>query len=269
MTPYIDRLRAAVAQRGALCVGVDPHPGVLDRWGLPDTAAGVERLARGLIAAIGDRVACFKPQSAFFEAHGSAGVAVLERVIADAHDAGALVIVDAKRGDVGSTMAAYARAYLGSGPLVGDAVTLSPYLGLGALDPAFDLAEGNGKGVYVLARTSNPEGHAVQLATTEAGPSVVQSIVDQAAARNLASGLQAVGLVVGATHADAGADLAGFAGSILVPGVGAQGGTMDGVKALFGDTAATVLPSVSRAILWAGPEPEALQTELDHLLTGS
>lgn len=110
MGTYRQRLRQVTAERGNLCVGIDPHPGVLAAWGLPATASGLEQCARGIIEALGDRVAVFKPQSAFFEAHGSAGVAVLERVLADIRAAGALSIVDAKRGDIGSTMAAYAAA---------------------------------------------------------------------------------------------------------------------------------------------------------------
>jgi orotidine-5'-phosphate decarboxylase len=263
---YIERLKANIARRGALCVGIDPHPGVLAHWGLPDDVTGVERLARGVVAALGEAVAVFKPQSAFFEVFGAAGIAVLEATIRDARAAGALVIVDAKRGDIGSTMAAYARAYLGDGPLAADAVTLSPYLGFGSLTPALDLAEANDKGVYILARTSNPEGHSVQKAVTADGPSVVQSIVDQAVARNQASGRDAAGLVIGATHADPGADLAGFTGSVLVPGVGAQGGTIAGVQALFAGTAATVLPSASREVLLAGPDPGDLLAAAARLL---
>ncbi len=182
-----------------------------------------------MVDALGDVVAVFKPQSAFFEAHGSAGVAVLERTIAAAQAAGALVIVDAKRGDIGSTMAAYADAYLADGsPLAGDALTVSPYLGFGSLQPAFDLAHATGRGLYVLARTSNPEGGDVQAAVRADGRSVVQGMVDAATEVNAATGQGAIGLVVGATHDDAGCDLNSFNGSILAPGIGAQGGTIEG-----------------------------------------
>jgi len=266
MPTYLERLRAAIAARGALCVGLDPHPSLLERWGLPDDVSGVERLALGVIAALGDRVAAFKPQSAFFEVFGAAGLRVLERAIADAQAAGALVIVDAKRGDIGSTMEAYAQAYLGAGPLGGDALTVSPYLGFEALAPAFEAAEANGKGVYVLARTSNPEGGAVQLATVEGGSSVVQHIVDQATGRNRRTGLQAIGLVVGGTHGTVGADLRLFAGPILVPGLGAQGATLEDIRRLFADTAATVLPTSSRDVLLAGPSPAGLRAKVADLV---
>ena len=157
--PYGPRLAAALAQRGPLCVGVDPHPAILDRWGLSADVAGLERCARGMVEALGHTVAVFKPQSAFFEAYGSRGIAVLERTLADIAAAGALSILDVKRGDIGSTMDAYAAAYLTDGsPLAADAVTLSPYLGFGSLSGAVDLARAQGRGVYVLALTSNPEG---------------------------------------------------------------------------------------------------------------
>ncbi|MDR0960272.1 MAG: orotidine-5'-phosphate decarboxylase [Propionibacteriaceae bacterium] len=266
MESYHERLRLATGRLGALCAGIDPHPGLLAQWGLPNDAAGVERFALTVVEALADTVAVVKPQSALFEAQGSAGVAALERTIAAAREAGLLVIVDAKRGDIGSTMAAYAEAYLGGGPLSGDAVTLSPYLGFGSLAPALDAARRTGRGVYVLARTSNPEGACLQSAVTATGETVAQSIVDAATAANQEGVEGVAGLVVGATHATTGLDLGGFAGSILAPGVGAQGGTMAGVRALFGDSPALVLPSASREILSAGPDPALLRDAARRLL---
>lgn len=253
MATYRQRLRQVTAARGNLCVGIDPHPGILAAWGLPATASGLERCARGIVAALGDQVAVFKPQSAFFEAYGSAGIGVLERVIADIRAAGALSIVDAKRGDIGSTMAAYAAAYLTDGsPLAGDALTVSPYLGFGSLLPAFEAAIASDRGVYVLARTSNPEGGQVQLALGEEG-SVVQEIIDAARELNRSARTRAIGLVVGGTHASLGCDLSEFNGSILVPGIGAQGGDLADLPDLFGAAHEHVLPMVGRAIIGAGP----------------
>ena len=180
MGTYRQRLRQVTAERGNLCVGIDPHASLLSAWDLPLTAAGVERYCRTIVDALGDTVAVFKPQSAFFEAHGSAGVAVLERVLADIAAAGALSILDVKRGDIGSSMAGYAAAFLGAdAPTRADAITLSPYLGVGSLSPAIDAAVAGGQGLYVLARTSNPEGASVQLALGREG-SVVQEIIDAA-----------------------------------------------------------------------------------------
>jgi orotidine-5'-phosphate decarboxylase len=263
---YGQRLQAGVARRGALCVGVDPHPAILRAWGLDADAAGLERCARGLVEALGDSVAVFKPQSAFFEAYGSAGVAVLERVLADIRAAGALSLLDVKRGDIGSTMDAYAAAYLSDGsPLAADAITLSPYLGFGSLRGAIDLAGEQGRGVYVLALTSNPEAPELQHAVTARGVGVAQSIIDAAAEANSRAGSRAgaqlghVGLVVGATIGRTGIDFAAVNGSILAPGLGAQGAGAADLVDVFGSALPLVLPSMSREVLSAGPEPEALR----------
>ena len=158
---------------GPLCVGIDPHTSLLEAWGLPDDAAGLRSFALTVLEAVGGQVAAVKPQAAFFERHGSAGVAVLEEVLAAGRDTGTLVIVDAKRGDIGSTMGAYADAFLRDGsPLAGDALTVSPYLGFGSLDPAVDLALSSGRGLFVLCLTSNKEGHEVQHARTDDGVTV-------------------------------------------------------------------------------------------------
>lgn len=266
MSGYWRRLQDVVADRGPLCVGIDPHPALLQAWGLSENADGVERFSRGLVEALGDQVAAFKPQSAFFEAWGSAGVAVLERLLADIAGTGALSIVDAKRGDIGSTMEAYADAYLADGsPLAGDAVTLSPYLGFGSLAPAFERAQRYQRGVYVLARTSNPEGGTVQLALTH-DSSVVQSIIDAATEANRSSRLRAIGLVVGGTHESLGCDLSEFNGSILVPGIGFQGGRMGDLAALFGDAADQVLAVVGRGVIGAGPDAKSMRSKVSALL---
>ena len=218
-TSYGERLTAAIADRGRLCVGIDPHPGVLRRWGLPEDVSGLERCARGMVEALGESIAIFKPQSAFFEAYGSRGIAVLERTLADIKAAGALSLLDVKRGDIGSTMDAYAAAYLTDGSdLAADAITLSPYLGFGSLAGAIALAREQGRGVYVLALTSNPEGPQFQHAMTSAGRSVGQTVVDEAAALNAGSGLGHVGIVVGATIGRTGVGL--LRAQRLDPGAG-------------------------------------------------
>jgi orotidine-5'-phosphate decarboxylase len=257
---YGERLAQVVGERGPLCVGIDPHPGLLAAWGLADDVAGLERCARGLVEALGADVAVFKPQAAFYEAYGSAGVAVLERVLADIAAAGALSLLDVKRGDIGSTMDAYARAYLADGaPLAADAVTLSPYLGFGSLDGAVELAGQNGRGVYVLALTSNPEGRQVQHARAADGRLVGQVVVDEAAARNTGPGPGHVGVVVGATIGRTGVDFAALNGSILAPGIGAQGGTAADLAEVFGPALGLVLPTTSREVMAAGPDPQALR----------
>ncbi|NLE18155.1 MAG: orotidine-5'-phosphate decarboxylase, partial [Propioniciclava sp.] len=195
MSTYRQRLKEVVAQRGNLCVGIDPHPSLLSAWGLSLDASGLEAYCRTVVDGLGDVVAVFKPQVAFFEVYGSAGFAVLERLVASIREAGALSILDAKRGDIGSTMQAYAEAFLAPGsPLAGDAVTVSPYLGFDSLMPAFERAIAFDKGVYVLARTSNPEGGQVQLALGQEG-SVAQTIIDSARELNTRARTRAIGLV--------------------------------------------------------------------------
>ena len=178
------RLADAIATRGPLCLGIDPHPELMAAWDLPASADGLARFCDVCVRAYSG-FAIVKPQVAFFEAYGSAGFAVLERTIAALQATGVLVLADAKRGDIGSTMAAYAEAWAGDGPLAADAVTASPYLGFGSLQPLLDVAAAHGRGVFVLAATSNPEGASIQRAVTD-GRTVAQSVVDAAAAVNSA-----------------------------------------------------------------------------------
>ena len=263
--PFGERLADAVAARGPLCVGIDPHGPLLEKWGLADDVDGLARFADACLDALAGRVALVKPQSAFFERHGSRGIAVLERLLAAFAGTPTLVLLDVKRGDIGSTMQGYADAYLArDAPLAADAVTLSPYLGFGSLGPALDTASAAGRGVFVLARTSNAEGGAVQSAVA-AGRSVAQGIVAEAAARNRgAVPLGAVGLVVGAT-AEHGLDLAELNGPVLAPGLGAQGAGPADIAARFRDVDGLVLPSVSRSVLAAGPDVARLRAAAERL----
>ncbi|GAB3281813.1 orotidine-5'-phosphate decarboxylase [Kineosporia babensis] len=257
------RLSRLVAERGPLCVGIDPHPALLAKWGLADDIAGLERFTLTTVEALAGTVAVIKPQAAFFERFGSKGVAVLEQALAGIREGGALSVVDAKRGDIGSTMAAYADAFAGAdSPLAGDAVTVSPFLGFGSLRPLLDLAAANGRGVFVLALTSNPEGAQVQHARGAEGKTVAQSMIDAAAAENAgAQPLGSVGVVVGATVTGLGRehDLSALNGPILSPGIGAQGATAADLKAVFGDAIGNVLPNSSREVLGAGPGVSGLR----------
>ncbi|MBV9595196.1 MAG: orotidine-5'-phosphate decarboxylase, partial [Actinobacteria bacterium] len=202
-----------------------------------------------------------KPQSAFFEVFGAAGVAVLETTVRACRDAGALVLLDVKRGDIGSTMSAYARAYLDpAAPLAADAITVSPYLGVGSLQPAFELAETHGCGLFVLGRTSNPEGAQVQRAIAADGRTLAQLVIDELGARNAAAEpFGSFGVVFGATVGGEAIELSGLNGPILAPGIGAQGGTSEDVRRLFGEVRTSVLPSVSREVLRYGPDVTALR----------
>ncbi|WP_054811537.1 orotidine-5'-phosphate decarboxylase [Nocardia arizonensis] len=262
MTTFGDRLRQATARFGPVCVGIDPHPPLLAAWGLTEDVAGVERFADICVEAFAGAVALVKPQVAFFEPYGSGGIAVLERTIAALRATGTLVLADAKRGDIGSTMDAYARAWLGDGPLGSDAVTVSPYLGFGSLTPALDLARTNDRGVFVLAATSNPEGGQVQRVVAADGRTIAQTMVDEAARVNGDAAFGSVGVVVGATLDEA-PDVTELNGPILMPGVGAQGGGPAGVRALVPEAVlASVVPAVSREVLRAGPSVAELRGAL-------
>ncbi len=274
--PFGARLQAAMAEYGPLCAGIDPHRGLVESWGLTYDLAGLERFTMTCVEAFGGAVAAVKPQSAFFEVFGAKGVALLERALIDLRDAGTLTVLDVKRGDIGTTVDAYGEAFLGTdAPAAADAITLSPYLGYGSLRPAIDLAHQTGRGVFVLALTSNPEGAQVQHARLADGRSVAGAIADDAAADNAGARsrgeLGSVGLVVGATVgsavADLGVDLPAMGGPILAPGLGAQGATAADVRSVFAGALGQVLASSSRDVLRAGPDVSSLRARAREVAT--
>ena len=282
--PFGHRLADAVAARGPLCVGIDPHAPLLAAWGLSDDPAGLARFTDTVVDALAGHVAVLKPQLAFYERHGARGLAVLEDAVARARAAGALVLLDAKRGDIGSTMDAYADYLRPEHPLAVDAMTVSPYLGPGSLQPAVDTARLTGGGLFVLARTSNPDAGTLQHARVR-DRSAAQVVVDTVrgwntpgwvvgdplpdlgSVRDLAGrwgpATGSFGVVVGATLRELDVDLAGLGGPVLAPGLGAQGGSVGDLRRLFGDRAA-VVPTVSRDVLGAGPDPAALRAAADR-----
>ena len=257
------RLHAALNATSQLCVGIDPSSQLLANWGLSDDAAGLAAFGTVVLDAVQGLVAVVKPQSAFFERHGSAGVAALERLCADAKSRGLLVVLDVKRGDIGSTSQAYAQAYLhADSPFAVDAITAVPYLGVAALGPLFDEAHRSGRGVFVVARSSNPEGVQIQDARVAAGgQDVVAHVLGEVGRVNAEQGADPgpIGVVFGATCDTSGYDLAATGGPILAPGLGAQGATVDDIARRFDQCRDRVLPSVSRSILAAGPEVAAMR----------
>jgi orotidine-5'-phosphate decarboxylase len=266
MTRFGVRLAEAKASRGPLCLGIDPHPELLRAWDLPATADGLAKFCDICVDAFSG-FAVVKPQVAFFEAYGAAGYAVLERTIAALRSVGVLVLADAKRGDIGTTMAAYAAAWAGDSPLAADAVTASPYLGFGSLRPLLETAAAHDRGVFVLAATSNPEGGTVQRATFD-GRTVAQLVVDQAAVVNRSatpSGPGYVGVVLGATVFQA-PDVSALGGPVLVPGVGVQGGRPEALGGLGGAVPGQLLPAVARDVLRAGPRVSDLRAAGEHML---
>ncbi len=253
------RLHAAMGERGPFCVGIDPHAALLHDWGLADDVAGLERFALTVVEAVAPHCSVVKPQSAFYERFGSRGIAVLERVVAESRAAGALVLLDVKRGDIGSTSQAYADAYLDpTSPLAVDAITASPYLGFGSLTPLVDTARRHDAGLFVLALTSNKEGPEVQGAMVD-GQSVGARMIDHLRWLNEgAQPLGSFGAVVGATIGESDVDFA-FNGPVLAPGYGAQGGTVADIRRIFGPAVPHVIPSSSREVLRLGPDPGAMR----------
>jgi orotidine-5'-phosphate decarboxylase len=255
------RLREAMAVRGPLCVGIDPHPTLLARWGLPDDVGGLERFCDTVVAALTGLVPVAKPQSAFFERHGASGIAVLESTIRQLRDNGVLVVLDAKRGDIGSTVSGYADAYLNpSSSIYVDAITASPYPGVSELAPLVDLARLHGGGVFVLALTSNPGASLLQRARVADGRTVAQLVIDEIAQLNEgAEGVGSFGVVIGATVGRTGLDLSRLGGPILAPGLGAQGASPADLRTVFGAAPGLVLPSYSREVLAHGPSVTGLR----------
>lgn len=270
-TSFAEAFPQGQAPEQRLCVGIDPHPDVLVQWGLDDSASGSEEFATGIIDAVVQAGVTFvKPQVALFERHGVAGMRVLAQIIGRMRALGIRVIADAKRGDIGTSLQGYASAWLAPGSdFESDAVTLSPYLGVGALEPAFALATEHGKGVFVLAATSNPEGHSVQSAMTAEGVTLAQGILHQlqeaVSARTAPPGW--LGAVVGATshHEALGLNLGSVPDVvILAPGFGHQGARLTDMDALFGDARPQVIPTVSRSV--AGADRDGVATRLDRHL---
>ena len=256
------RLASELAAKRHLCVGVDPHAPLLADWGLADDAAGAERMGREVVAAAAGVAACIKPQVAFFERFGSAGYVALERVLADARDAGLLLIADVKRGDIGTSFAAYADAWLRPGsPLEADAMTVVAYQGFGSLSGAYDRVRHDGKGLFVLAATSNPEARDVQLARRSDGRSVAEAMVADAVAFDTPGDdhVNSIGVVLGATLnlADFGIDItvppARPALPVLAPGFGFQGARVENAGTIFGGLGWALLASESRSVLAGGP----------------
>jgi orotidine-5'-phosphate decarboxylase len=261
MANFAERVAAAVGATGPLCAGIDPSADLLAAWGLADDAGGLRQFGARCLEAFSGTVGVVKPQVAFYERHGAAGFAALEELLADAREAGLVVIADAKRGDIANSAEGYARAWLDpASPLVADAVTAVAYLGLGALAPLIDAAQATGRGVIVVARSSNPEGRPLQEAVVSGGGRVEDVLLAEIAELNSTRAPGTVGAVVGATLSPSHFPLARLGGVILAPGVGIQGATAAAVGKLFaGCPPGSVLPNVSRSVLAAGPSLDALR----------
>lgn len=267
MTTFGVRLQAAMRGRGPLCAGIDPHAALLRDWGLPDSVEGLRTFALTAAEALGPICAAVKPQSAFFERFGSRGVAVLEETIAVCRDAGAQLVLDVKRGDIGSTAQGYADAHFGPTAVAPvDAITVSPYLGFGSLTPIIDTARQYDGGAFVLALTSNPEAPEVQHARS-GDRTVAGTVLDHLRELNAdaPAGAGSFGAVVGATIGETAEDL-DINGPLLVPGFGAQGGTLADLQRIFAGVTDRVLVSSSREVLRHGPDAAGLRAAAEQVI---
>jgi len=269
MTSFAQRFIQLADERSPLCVGLDPSRELMRDWGLSDDADGLRRFCGVVMEVAADRIAVVKPQSAFFERLGPQGLSELARAVATIREQGALSIIDCKRGDVIGTMEGYAEAMLGLHSGFGaDAMTVTAYLGFGALRPVLDRAAKYGAAAFVVVRSSNPEGRSMQDARLADGRTVADALADEITAFNAALGQEIgpVGALVGATVDGVAAKvLARLPRSlILAPGVGAQGASLDDVRNNFGPAISRTLPSVSRSILRQGPSPSALREAIDR-----
>ena len=266
---FADRFRAVRERVGPLVWGLDPSSEVLGEWGLGDSPDGLDRFVDIVVEVASDAVGLVKPQSAFYERQGWRGIRSLTRLCAEARSARLLVILDAKRGDVGSTNDAYAEAYLGKdAPIEADALTVHPYLGLAAMGAFISRAHEAGSCLLVVTRSSNHEGRAVQAGETSPGVPIEVDLLRQIGQLNadLAPGLIGpVGAVIGPREWDAPLDLASPNAVYLAPGVGAQGATVDDVARVFAACPDRVMPSASRSLLSYGPDPEALRDAVGSL----
>jgi orotidine-5'-phosphate decarboxylase len=268
--PFQTRFARLAAERSPLCAGIDPSRDALAGWGLADNPAGLRSFCEGMVETCAPLAAAIKPQAAFFERHGPEGMVVLRDLVRAARSHGALVIIDAKSGDIASTAAAYGEAFLGAGSAYGgDALTVSPYLGFGSLKPIVEIARRAAAGVFVVVRSSNPEGSGLQQARTPDGRTVALCLADDVAAANAGAvqdGIGPIGAVLGATLGGEAGELAARLPNalLLVPGIGAQGATIADVRRDFGAHYARALPSISRAIAQAGPDPAALRERVER-----
>ena len=274
MTRFAQRFIALSEARSPLCLGVDPSIELLDQWGLARNASGLAAFCDILMEAMGEQVAIVKPQSAFFEQFGPDGMREMARVVKMIQARGALALIDVKRGDIGHTLDAYADAMIGpDSPVGGDAMTVLAYLGFGSLAPLLRKAVERQSGVFVVVRSSNPEGRPLQDARLGDGRTVATALADDITAFNRSTGAETgpVGAVMGATIEGSATETLSHLENalILAPGIGAQGATFDDVARNFGPAVRRVLPSVSRGILANGPSVTALRDAIARHCDGA
>jgi orotidine-5'-phosphate decarboxylase len=256
------------AQKGQLCIGIDPSIDQLLSWGLPASVEGAKSFSLSMLDAAQENVGIVKFQVGFFEQFGADGISLLSQLLSDARARGLVVIADAKRGDIGSTMSGYARAWLSrEAAFVCDALTVSPYLGPDSLAETASVALESERGLFVLAATSNPEASVLQ-SSIRNGKTVARDVLDFAERYSVA-GLGSIGVVVGATVDDKKLGL-DFSNSlripVLVPGFGLQGAAITKARSLLSGYADTAICNVSRLV--AGASPEGLSSRVINAKAG-
>lgn len=279
MKPFADRLIEATEQFGPLCVGIDPHAGRIPAIFGGDTADGIERWGLAMVEAVKGRAGVIKPQIAFFERHGWAGLKALEHICATAHQAGLVILMDAKRGDIGSTAEGYASAFLREpSHFHCDALTVNPYMGLDTIEPHVRAAEEFAKGVIVLARTSNPGSADFQSRNLDGAPlfeRVVEALAPMIERLKGESGWSGLMLVTGATGPAEAKRLRELAPNalFLVPGYGAQGAGVEEALAGFvpqGNRLVGGVVSASRSLNFpAGSETASSIDEWHAIVTAA
>jgi orotidine-5'-phosphate decarboxylase len=253
---FADRLAAEVERkRSQLVVGLDPRADLLP----VELRGDVARFCCGIVDAVAPHAVAVKPQLAFFEALGSAGIAAFEQVCQYAKRAELLVIADGKRGDIGSTARAYSEAYLEGDPPRADALTVNPWLGRDAIEPFLGAVRRGGVGIFVLVRTSNAGGDLQDAVLKDGRPMWhhVAELVDEWGADTAGeTGLSSVGAVVGATHPRAVAEARRLMPRtiMLLPGVGAQGASVSDLSRAFQSGPSSALVSASRSVIYAFKE---------------
>ena len=264
MPTFYEKFAAIHETHGPLCLGLDPSKQLLEKWSLPLSIHGLKEFTKIVFNATEDLIGIIKPQFAFYEQFGPEGLQILKDTIKKAHKRNMLVIADCKRGDISSSLIAYVHTILGPESFYqADAMTVLPYMGIDAFNEAFDYAHKQQSQIFVVAQSSNPEGVELQNAKTSKQSTVIETILQTIQNYNKAKdSIGPVGSVIGATirSGDIPLNLNLLNNQLmLVPGMGAQGANWQNIKQKLPNLHHQVIPTCSRSILQAGPEPKQLQ----------
>lgn len=251
-----------------LCLGIDPSDATLKSLELGCDYTGLYEFSHRLVDIYKSSVGIVKPQTAFFEQYGSIGIKLLEEIVKELRSYGKIVIVDSKRGDIGSSNDGYAKAYLQKGsPLECDALTVVSYFGFDALLPIFDMARVNDKVVFIVVASSNSEGIKFQNSQYSEGVNLSTHLAEEIVKYNTKYNSSSLGSVVGATRSDARTIISILKNSfILMPGIGAQGATFSDIKDLTSNYSCEAIPNVSRAVTYGSFDNFNITNNIKNLI---